>query len=266
MFFSKISKFITSTLKKCTLINKIITMKKLDKQLKGLKYICFLDFEGAQFSHEMIAFGAVFAYLDKKNQIKKHKEPIRFIVKSKNKVGKFVENLTGITDYDLEKRGISFADALKQIKSYCGLYFGKTLFMTFGNHDMKILNSSCSYNFDLPKEIVSTIHKNYMDYQAFISEYIKDANNNPYSLENYLDVFHIKFEGTAHDPAYDALNLMYLYDAFLKNKDIVIEEYQKVLGKLHHLPGPVKQAITKLSEGKDVTYVEFLESIREDLK
>ena len=241
-------------------------MKKLEKALRGLKYLCFLDFEGTQYTHEMIAFGAVFASLDRKNEIKKHKEPIKFLVKSKNKVGKIVENLTGITDYDVEKRGIPFSQALVEIKKYCGLAFKKTLFVTFGNHDMKILNSSCSYNFDVDKDLINIIRKNYLDYQSFISEFIKDANSNPYSLENYLEVFGIKFEGTAHDPSYDALNLMYLYDAFLKNKDVVIEEYRKVLSKLHHLPEPVKKAITALAEGNDYTYSEFLESIRESLK
>ena len=242
-------------------------MKRLEKQLKGLKNICFLDFEGTQFSHEMIAFGAVFATIDKNQQIKNHKEPIRFLIKSKNKVGSFVENLTGITDYDLDKRGISFEQALLEIKKYCGLlHFKKTLFVTFGNHDLKILSSSCSYNFNYSKEIVTQIQRNYFDYQAFISEFVKDSNNNPYSLENYLNAFHLNFDGTPHDPAYDALNLMYLYDAFLKNRDIVISEYEKVLANMPHLPKPVSEIVKILVSGKDVTYVEFLDKIREYLE
>lgn len=248
------------------IINKIITVKKLEKSLKGLKYLCFLDFEGTQFSHEMIAYGAVFASIDKNFRIKKYKEPIKSLVKSKNKVGKFVENLTKITDYDVEKRGVPFSQALNDIKKYCGMYFKKTIFVTFGNHDLKILSSSSSYNFDTPKEIVSTIQKNYFDYQAFISEFVKDANNNPYSLENYLDVFHIPFEGEPHDPRYDALNLLKLYNAFLDNKEIVIEEYLKVLAKINHVPQPIKDAISKLASGEDVTYSEFLTSVREFLK
>jgi len=241
-------------------------MKKLEKALKGLKYLCFLDFEGTQFSHEMIAFGASFASIDRKLNIKKAKEPISFLVKSKNKVGKFVENLTGISDYDLEKRGISFDEALKQIKKYCGLYFKKTIFITFGNHDLKILGASCSYTFEYPADVAKAIQRNYLDYQAFISEFIKDDHNNPYSLENYLKIFNIDFEGQAHDPKYDALNLMYLYQAFLENKEIVVSEYQKVLAKQSHLPLPIKDAISKLASGKDVTYSEFLSSVREYLK
>ena len=58
-------------------------MEKLRKLLKGHKYICFLDFEGTQFSHEMIAFGAVFVTLDKNGFIAKEKKPIRKYVKCK---------------------------------------------------------------------------------------------------------------------------------------------------------------------------------------
>ena len=99
---------------------KINIMKKLLNALKGRKHICFLDFEGTQYSHEMIAFGAVFVSLNKDGTVKNCKKPIRFLVQSKNKVGKFVENLTGITDYDVKQRGIPFAQAIKEIKKYNG--------------------------------------------------------------------------------------------------------------------------------------------------
>ena len=34
-------------------------MKRVLKNFKGHKHLLFMDFEGTQFSHEMIAFGAV---------------------------------------------------------------------------------------------------------------------------------------------------------------------------------------------------------------
>ena len=124
---------------------KIILVKKLLNALKGRKHICFLDFEGTQYSHEMIAFGAVFVSLNRDGTVKSSKRPIKFLVQSKNKVGKFVENLTGINDYDIKQRGISFAQAVKEIKKYCGLHFTKTAFFTFGNHDFRIFNQSISF-------------------------------------------------------------------------------------------------------------------------
>ena len=49
-------------------------MKKFDKLLKGHKNIVFLDFEGTQFSHEMIAIGAIATTIDRNGRIKKAKK------------------------------------------------------------------------------------------------------------------------------------------------------------------------------------------------
>lgn len=240
-------------------------MKKIQKLLRNKKYICFLDFEGTQFSHEMIAYGAVLASLDKNGQIKKSKKPIKCLVKSKNKIGRFVEELTGISQQKLDKVGIQFSKAMTDLKKYCGMAFSRTCFMTFGNHDMKILAQSIAYNLDSPKNITSVIQKNYVDFQAVISEYIKDDHNNPYSLANYLKVFKLSFDGVEHDPQYDALNLMHLYDAFLNKKEIVLEEYLKVLSNLNHLPAPAREALKRLSSGQDVSSSEFVKFAKDYL-
>ena len=52
-------------------------MQKADSLLKGHHYICFLDFEGTQYSHEMIALGAVLATLDRKGNIKRLKPSLK---------------------------------------------------------------------------------------------------------------------------------------------------------------------------------------------
>lgn len=241
-------------------------MEKLRRLLKGYKHICFLDFEGTQFSHEMIAFGAAFVTINKDGFIVKQKKPIRQYVKSKNKIGKFVKDLTGITEKDLEKYGVDFLTAIKDIKKYCGLYFKKTVFMTFGNHDIRILNQSSSYNLNSPKELVDVIKKNYVDFQSIISEFIKDDNGNPLSLTHYLELFNIEFDGKAHDPLYDALNLGRLYNAFLKDKETVLNQYLKVLGRANFGPQPVSKAIHKLVKGEAVTPEEFTELIKEYIK
>lgn len=241
-------------------------MEKLRRQLRGYRHICFLDFEGTQFSHEMIAFGALFVSLDRNGFIIKEKKPIRRYVKSKNKIGKFVKDLTGITEKDLEKYGVDFATAVKEIKKYCGMNFKKTIFMTFGNHDIRILNQSSSYNLDSPKEICDVIKKNYVDFQSIIAEFIKDDNGNPLSLTHYLELFNIEFDGQAHDPLYDALNLGRLYNAFLKNKEVVLAQYLKVLSRANFGPQPVSKAIHKLVNGEAVTPEEFIELIKDYIK
>ena len=84
-------------------------MEKVRRLLRGYRHICFLDFEGTQFSHEMIAFGAMLTTVDKNGLIVKEKKPIKYYVKCKNQIGKFVKNLTGITEKDLEKHGVARA-------------------------------------------------------------------------------------------------------------------------------------------------------------
>ena len=241
-------------------------MKKVQRLLKGYRHICFLDFEGTQFSHEMIAFGAIFVTLDKNGLIAKQKKPIRQYVKCKNPIGKFVVNLTGITQKDLDKYGIGFAEAIKEIKKYCGINFKKSIFMTFGNHDIRILNQSSSYNLDSPRDLCDVIKKNYVDFQAIISEFVKDDNGNPLSLSHYLELFNVEFDGQAHDPLYDAVNLARLYNIFLKEKDKVLEQYLKVLGRNNFGPQPVTLAVHKLVNGETVTPEEFNELVKDYLK
>ena len=227
--------------------------------LKGHHYICFMDFEGTQFSHEMIAIGATLCTLDRKGLIKREKEPFKIYVRPKNKVGSYVVNLTHITDELLAKEGVSFYKAMTELRNYLGSAFKKCSFMTFGNHDYRILSQSCAHNLDMPKEIVAQIQHNYIDFNAVISEFSRDEHNNPYSLLNYCKLFNVKEEGEAHDPSADAINLAHLYHAFLANPDIVLDEYLKLLSKPHHLPLPLEEAAKALATGKDYTAEEFKE-------
>lgn len=241
-------------------------MKKVINSLKGRKHIVFLDFEGTQFSHEMIAYGAVMATVDKNGQIVKWKKSIKRFVKAKNSIGKFVENLTGITRLDLDRFGVPFSTAIKDLKKYCGIHFKGSVFMAFGNHDMRILNQSIAYNLDSPKDLCITIKSNFVDFQAILSEFCKDDKGNPYSLSNYLEVFQLHFDGTAHDPEYDAVNLGRLYDAFMKRKDIVLDEFMKNLRRSSFNPVPVDHAIKKLLNGETVTSEQFADFVKDYIK
>ena len=137
---------------------------------------------------------------------------------------------------------------------------------TFGNHDLRILSQSIMYNMDFPKEICSQIQKNYMDFAAFISDYIRDQNGNPLSLVHYCDLFEVKESGPAHDPTVDAVNLMNLYDAFLEKSELVLKEYKVLLQRPNgHLPKPVADAIVKLASGKDVSAKEFENGLKDYL-
>ena len=238
-------------------------MKKFERLLKGHKSLVFLDFEGTQFSHEMIAIGATHVVIDRHGYIKKHKKPFRIYVKAHNRVGKIVTDLTGITDEMLKQKGVSFFTAMSELKKYCGLSFRKSSFITFGNHDMKILSSSISYSFDFPKEIVQCIQQNYIDFSAFIGEFMRDNKGNPLSLIRYCDAFGVPQAGPAHDPAVDAENLAWLYDATMRKSDILIDEYKKVLKSFNHFPSPVSNVIKRLANDENVTSDEFEKEIKD---
>lgn len=242
-------------------------MNNIEKLLKGNKYICFLDFEGTQFSHEMIALGAIFVSLDRFGRIKKEKEPFKLFVKPKNRIGTIVKELTGITDEQVEKEGVSFKVALEKLKKYIGVHFLKCSFITYGNHDMKILSESISHNLEFPKEICYQIRKNYIDFGAFFAEYVKDAKGNNLSLIHACELFGVDIFGPAHDPAADAINLARLYDAFLKERQIVEEKYWNNLKySIGRYPVPIQKALRKLLNHESVTKEEFEEFMKGYLK
>lgn len=238
-------------------------MQKLVKGLKGHKVLVFLDFEGTQFSHEMIAIGAITVTIDMKSgRIKKRKNPFRIYVKAKNKIGKYVTDLTGISEDTLKEKGVSFDTAMKSLKKYVGLYFKRATFITFGNHDLRILNQSIAYNMNYPKDICSQIQKNYFDFGTFISELIRDDKGNPLSLVHYCELFNVPEAGKAHDPEVDAINLANLYDAFVANKPLVATEYKKhLVHNSSHYPEPIASAIKKLASGQNFTAKEFDEEV-----
>ena len=242
--------------------------RNLRKSLRNHKVLVFLDFEGTQFSHEMIAIGGLCVTIDTKTgRIKKRKQPFKIYVKPHNKIGNYVVELTGITEKLIKDKGVSFDTALKALKKYVGLHFKNATFITFGNHDMRILNQSISYNFTYPKDITSQIQKNYFDYLPFISEFIRDENGNPLSLIHYCELFKVQEAGTAHDPEVDAINLANLYDAFLENIDLVKNEYLKHLQKhTGNLPYPIALTVQKLANEETVTAEEFEGFVKEYLE
>ncbi len=243
-------------------------MKRLRNLLKSHKAICFFDLEGSQYSHECIAIGAVLATFNKAGELTKIKEPFKIYVKAKNKIGKYVEQLTGISDDLLEKEGVSFAVAIEKLFNYLGKYEKNTLFISYGNHDMTILGQTIAYNLDAPLAKCTIIQKNYLDFQAIFNEYVKDDNNNVLSLIHACEMFEVEIEEgiTPHDPASDALLLARLYNAFLTRKDIAFDRYVKVLNSLNNLPTPIESVVKDLSEGNTVDQAKYYSYIEEAIK
>lgn len=238
-------------------------MKQLEKILNGRKTLVFLDLEGTQFSHEMIEMGAIKVDLKSDGSIKRIHKGYRTYVLAKNKIGKIVTELTGITEEKIKKDGVPFRVALQELTSYCGKTYKKMLFVTFGTHDLRIIMQSVQHNLDADKELARFICHNSFDLSEFISRFIKDENGNPYSLANYLKVFNLDFEGTQHEALDDTLNLVYLYRALLANPNILSEEYKKLLLAMRHIPTPFVHMAMKLEKGEVVTPQDFEKDIKD---
>ncbi len=241
-------------------------MRALINHLQNRKSLCFMDLEGTQFTHEMIAIGAIKVDIRKDGTVKKIHKGMYTLVKAKNRIGKVVTDLTGITEANLKENGVPFRVALEMLKKYMGHDFSKCLFVTFGNHDFRIIGQSHAHNLDVKKEDIEMIIKHQFDFADFANGYIKDENNNNLSLANMLKVFNIDFEGTQHNALADTLNLVYLYDAFTKNREILKNEYRKTLGMYRHLPEPIHKAVEKLANKENVSAKEFEKFVDDSLE
>ena len=241
-------------------------MKVLEKVLKDRKCLVFLDLEATQFTHEVIEIGAYKTLLRDDGTIKKVFKPFKSYVKAKSKVGKYVTELTGITDAKLAKEGVAFRVALQSFKKYVGKDFNKCLFVTFSDSDKNIFLASSDNNLDANREDALLVIHHMWDYCKFIHQFIQTEIGNPYSLVNYLKLFNVPFDGKAHDAAADAYNLIKLYKAFYEKKDIVEKEYQLTITRNNKMPAPILKLMRRIAEGETVSSEDLKKEISECLK
>lgn len=241
-------------------------MKKLLRSVGKEKIIVFLDLEGTQFSHELIAIGAYKAKLKKDGTFARLDKGFEQYVKAVNNIGRFVEKLTGITQETLDKNGIPYIDAMEKFKKYIGRDFKKAKFVTFGNHDIRIFSQSEHISGPSSGELFEIIKKNHVDLSRIISEYVKDEKQNPLSLTNYCLLFDIKMSGSSHEALSDAKNLAYLYNAVIKNPNIVGSEYKKVLENGKGMPRPIQKLMKKIREEGSATDKDLERFIKEEIK
>ena len=240
-------------------------MKEIKKIIGTRKSLLFIDFEGAERTQEIIAIGAVLASLNKDGTIKKMKSPFHIYVKANSRVGNYVSNLTGITDQILKEKGVYFKEAMNELKKYAGLAFKKSLFVSYSNADMRFLSQTISRNLDWPVEICHQIQKNYFDFANFLDNYVLDEAGNRLSLTRACELFQVKLAEPLHDPSIDALNLAYLYNAFLTRTDIVKVEYEKVLLRFNKMPRPLLVLFKMVKEGKQVSLADLRAEIEKEL-
>lgn len=239
-------------------------MKEIKKLLNNYRTIVFMDFEGSQYSQEIIAVGAIKADLDAKNKVKKTYAPFKCYIRVDEIVGEFITKLTGITDELLKEQGLSFCEAFEKFEQYIGK--SEVKFMTYGSFDMHLLHNSALNSGVNDDPFIRKIYDNNIDFARVFGKYVKSEKYSNLSLTDGLKVFKTNVEKNIHDPLTDSINLMHLYDAFLTKQNILKEEYEKVLINSPALPLPFKKIIKKLESEQKVTYKDFLSYVEDDIK
>ena len=242
-------------------------MKALNKILKDKKTLLFVDFEGTQFTHEIIATGIYKCYIDETgNIIDEPNDGLLIYSKPRSQIGKIVTRMTSLTEEFIAEHGISFKDTITKIEDYIGEDLENALFVCFGSSDPKMVLESCRISHPENSINAKKWLNQFFDLMQFISQYIRDDHNNTYSLVNFLKLYNVEPVGISHNPLNDAKDLKNLYKAFISNPDILFNEYNKVLQKMKIYPAPVAEVIRKLSSGEDVTSEEFSTLIRNYLE
>ncbi len=240
-------------------------MQKINSILKGRTNLLFLDFEATQIAHEMIAFGATKVTVAKNGQVKSISKGIKRYVKCTGSIGKVITELTGINKALLTEHGITFTEAMRDLKTYVGKDLKSTVFVCFGNFDMKILHDTSTLHLSADKPFIQHIIKNHFDFGSFINDYVRNDNGQFYNLKKLLEIFNCQFKGQEHDPLADAVALAHLYKAFLTNREIVVKEYQKYITNYKKVPSPIKKVLTLLKEGKTVGPQELKKIIKDEV-
>lgn len=232
-------------------------MKALKKFLKNRTNVVFLDFEGTQFSHEIIAIGAIKCTIDENLKIiKEDDEGFISYVKATNPIGKIISKMTNLSEEFIQQNGISFEDALNKFQTYVG-DIENTTFIVFGSNDARMIIESIKYSHPNNENIAYAIIERIFDYLSFLSQYVKDGNNNTLSLVHYVELFNGIPSKVSHNPLNDSRDLKNLYSLFLENKAIIKNEYKKILAKQKIYPEPVRKVILKLENNEIVTPDEF---------
>lgn len=226
-------------------------MRQLKKILKDIKYIIFFDLESTQIHHYVISIGASKVEIDEKGKIKKEIKNFYTLVKPLERVGRVVKDLTKLDEKTLYKKGIDFPKAIDKFYELFKTSIHRTIFFTYGNSDKHMLINTCQD--DVTREKVLKIIKRTYDFSSIISTYIKDTNGNILSLQKLVKLFNLETSIDAHNALSDALDLKNIYRAFIENKELLYENYRKIIMSYGNLPYPLQQVLNKLKKNESIT-------------
>ena len=242
-------------------------MRLLKEEIGEPRELVFLDLEGTQLSHETIAIGACkyFCGPDLLPLPGKKIQVFKRLIKPQSPVGGVVTILTGITDDRLKTEGITFHKALVELMTFTKCT-GKKVYITFGNQDLNMLyQSKVRANDQLCQDFYDHIKRNWFDMQAFVSRFVHDERHMTFSQPKLLEIYEAENLQHAHDPLYDAENLMNLFIQVIKRPDITLREFKKNLLTSKDFFIISKPFIDDLCNGKDVSAIDFNKAIEDYL-
>lgn len=242
-------------------------MRLLKEEIGEPRELVFLDLEGTQLSHETIAIGACkyFCGPDLLPLPGKKIQVFKRLIKPQSPVGGVVTILTGITDDRLKTEGITFHKALVELMTFTKCT-GKKVYITFGNQDLNMLyQSKVRANDQLCQDFYDHIKRNWFDMQAFVSRFVHDERHMTFSQPKLLEIYEAKNLQHAHNPLYDAENLMNLFIQVIKRPDITLREFKKNLLTSKDFFIISKPFIDDLCNGKDVSAIDFNKAIEDYL-
>lgn len=245
-------------------------MELLKKYIgENTENILFLDIEGTQIKHEVIAIGAVLTAVDENLCPVGETTTFKCFVKPNSKVGNLVTMITGINEEILELEAIDFVEALHKLSVFLGNKTKNLKILTYGNQDKVMMKNSFRVFDDhtqFTKSFMAFIERNIVDISPFFARYINGNKSSLISLINLRNFFKLEPAGQSHDPLVDSLDLFNIYNLVSKNPSLIIDSYEQMLLNSDILPKPVKKLVISLYRGETVTKEDFLKNISEFFK
>ncbi len=195
----------------------------LGKRIREADLLIFFDFEATEYTHRAIALGIV-AYGKEPGSLLPGREAFRYrrLIRTKDTIGKIVEEMTGITCERLEREGIDFSSCLKEVIDLCRKS-SKKAYLSYSWMDMKILqNSIGEASFEM--DFFHHVRKCYVDLHDYLSHFLVDPRGQSLSVAKLLSRLSIPFAGERHDPFYDSLALAEIYKRIVTEKKTFLDE------------------------------------------
>lgn len=143
---------------------------------------------------DIIQFSAILVNMDKNFKIE---NKINYYVKTKKKIPKRIIKLTGINNFILNKRGLSFERVLKK---FINFYYKKSIVICNGRDD-RILKKNIKLNNISRNVILSKIP--FLDYRFFLKKIFKKNIN--CDTDNLNNLMKLKSNLKAHNSLNDCM-------------------------------------------------------------